>query len=175
MATKKHKRSRLLVKNYLHPLFVAAVVVLVAVAAWLVYEATHHHNLYSNYPPNQTKAPYVDGNQATAHVANFYTEYIKFASRPDLQKNVVASFGDDNLVFYDQYYRHGFDPITCTTVTPVSVSASLISTGPVATVKVVEKYADHTTQTLTARVLVTTALRIDSITCPGAKGNLPPA
>ena len=59
---------------------------------------------------------------------------------------------------------------------PVSVTTSLLSTGPTAVIGVRAEYPDNTSATIrVVAVLRSDGLKIDSVTCPGDKGNLPPA
>ncbi len=125
-------------------------------------------------PPPHHVIPYVDGDVATQQVSNFYRQYINPNTKPEFRPRMIDGYGSKNLVFYDQYYQHGFDPIICSTVMPIKVTALLVSTGPVATVSAVAEYPDGTKSTIVTTVVLNGALQIDSITCPGDKGNLPP-
>lgn len=167
-------------KNRHIPLLIilaAAVLVSLAILGWAAYHAAPHNKTV--IPKLNSKIPYVDGPSATDQVANFYQQYIDqrlTAKFPDYHKTLIEGYGSRNLVFYNQYYRHGFDPIICSNVMPTKVTANLVSTGPVATVKASLEYPDKTNTTVTARVVLDDeGLQIDSLTCPGAKGNLPPA
>lgn len=170
MANKTNKQTTSLRKYYPHIIIVLAVL-LVAVTGW----ALHERGTNKNPLPTKSRLAYVDGNDAVAQVSNFYKQYLADANNPAFQKRLISVSGDQNLVFYNDYYQHGFDPITCSTDTPTSVTASLVSTGPVATVNALATYPDHTTANITVKVTLTDRLNIDSVTCPDTKGNLPPA
>lgn len=171
MATKtKQTKQSPIPQKYTSPLITVLVALLLAVGGWAIHETNQNHSALAT----KSKFAYVDGNGAVTQVSNFYRQYLADANKPDFQKKIVATYGSQNLAFYDSYYRHGFDPITCSATVPINVTASLISTGPVATVKALATYPDHTTATIVAKVVLTDALKVDSITCPGAKGNLPP-
>lgn len=157
-------------KTYTSPIFLILAALLLVVGGWAVYETSRNHSSL----PTTSKLAYVDGNDAVEQVSNFYHQYLSETGKPDFQKHLISVVGDQNLVFYNDYYQHGFNPITCSTVTPTNVTASLVSTGPVATVKALATYPDHTTAAITAKVVLSDKLAIDSITCPGDKGNLPP-
>lgn len=159
--------------NYNMKLAVVAVVLLVAAAAgWVVYRQTAKDSFM---PSTTSRVPYVDGDDAAEQVGNFYRQYIASADKPEFQKILISGYGDQNLVFYDEYYQHGFDPITCSVAMPTKVTASLVSTGPVAVVNAFATYPDSTRATMKVRVTLSDKLGIDSITCPDPKGNLPPA
>ncbi len=79
-------------------------------------------------------------------------------------------------MFYSQYYRHGFDPIVCSEVMPTSVTATSVTPGPGATVTATAKYPDGTTANIgLTLVLNNKGFGIDTVTCPGNRGNLPPS
>lgn len=156
--------------RYTSQIIIALVALLIAAASWATFEATKDHDSL----PTKSKMAYIDSNDAVDQVSNFYRQYLDNAAKPDIQKELVGAYGSQNLVFYNDYYQHGFNPITCSIDTPTNVTATLVSTGPVATVKALATYPDHSTATITAKVTLTDALKIDSITCPGTKGNLPP-
>jgi hypothetical protein len=120
--------------------------------------------------------PYVDGSAAVDHVNNFFQSYLNPKNTSERDAVLVKSFGDKNLVFYSQYYRHGFDPIICSTVKPVSATATLVSTGPVAVVNVKAVYSDHTVQDIASTVVLNNdGMLIDSVVCPSDKANLLPS
>lgn len=114
--------------------------------------------------------PYVDGEAAADQVENFYQQYLN--PRTLSKRMLVEGYGNKNLAFYYDYYQHGFDPIVCSTEVPVEVTASLVSTGPVAVVNALAKYTDGTKSNIVVRVVLNDGMEIDSITCPGDKGNL---
>jgi hypothetical protein len=154
----------------------AALLISLVILAWAAYRAQPPRDDIP-LPVMSSKVPYVDGPDAVAQVANFYSQYIdahNIQKVPGYHDKLIAAYGNSNLVFYSQYYDHGFDPITCSTVMPQKVTASLVATGPVATVNAVAEYPDDTKSTIIATVVLHDALQIDTITCPGAKGHLPP-
>lgn len=116
--------------------------------------------------------PYVDGTAAIEQVNNFYRQYI--VSDTAQQREIINGYGSDNLQFYATYYQHGFDPITCSEVMPVTVSSTLVSTGQVATVKTEMRYPDATTSEVLTTVVLNGEMQIDSISCPGPRGHLLP-
>jgi hypothetical protein len=168
MAKKKNQTSPSQ-KYYLH-IIITLAMLLVAVTAWALHERQAGELPY----PTTSRLAHIDGNDAVAQVANFYKQYLADASNATFQGRLVSTYGSQNLAFYDNYYQHGFDPITCSTTLPTSVSASLASTGPVAAITAHATYPDHTTANITVRVILTDRLEIDSITCPAPMGNLPP-
>lgn len=125
-------------------------------------------------PPLKSQLAYVDGGDAVNQVANFYKQYIDPSTSGTFRSVLIKGYGDKNLSFYSQYYLHGFDPITCSSVMPAKVTASLVSTGPVAKVNAKEYFSDGTKLTINTTVVLSDKLAIDSVTCPGSKGNLPP-
>ncbi len=167
MANKKNQTSSQ--QKYYPHIIITLAVLLVAVTSWALHERAGNRNPL----PTNSKLAYVDGNDAVTQVSNFYSQYIHGAKT--FQTRLVSIYGDQNLAFYDAYYQHGFDPITCSATPPTSVSVSLVSTGPVATVKALATYPDHSTASITAKVVLTNELKIDSITCPGSMSGLPPA
>jgi hypothetical protein len=151
----------------------AAVFCSVAVIGWAVYDARPPKPKV--YPPPNHTIPYVDGATATQQVANFYQQYMNPNTPLALRLKLIEAFGNKNLLFYSEYYRHGFDPITCSAAMPTKVNASLVSTGPVAIVNADLEYPDNTKATIVAKVVLDDeGVSIDSITCPGNKGNLQP-
>jgi len=168
MATKTKQST--LQKTYSSPIVIALVILVLGLGSWGIHETSRNHSSL----PTTSRLAHVDGNDAVDQVSNFYRQYLQNTAKPDIQKGLIGAYGDQNLAFYNDYYQHGFNPITCSTETPTSVTASLVSTGPVATVKALATYPDHTTAIITAKVVLSDKLAIDSITCPGDKGNLPP-
>lgn len=128
---------------------------------------------------NATKdvMPYVDGDVAASRVSDFYHQLITNPSNnQDVRRQLLGFYGTENLLFYDQYYQHGFDPITCSSMLPIKVTTSLVSTGPTASINALADYPDNTSDTiLVTAVLRSDGLKIDSVTCPDDKGGLPPA
>lgn len=158
----------------------AAVVLAIALLMFLIIgirRAVHQHDAYKNLPKHTM--PYVDGKAAVEQVQSFYDNYTEpNRSRiSDSYKTLtVKVFGSDNLEFYYKYYLHGFDPIICSNVMPNTITAKLESTGPVAIVNVTLSYAGNYTETVKATVVLNNdGMVVDSITCPGDRGNLPPA
>ena len=158
---------------YVLLLIALALALLARVIGWPVYQALTTEKVA--IPVSKSRLAYVDGNEATDQVANFYRQYIKPGATPAFQKFLIKGYGTNNLLFYSEYYQYGFDPITCSTTMPIKVTAALVSTGPVATVKAIAEYPDRSKANIVARVVIDDqGLNIDSITCPGAKGNLAP-
>ena len=153
-------------------LIALAVALLARIIGWPVYQAVTTEKVAM--PVVKSKMAYVDGSEATNQVANFYRQYIKPGTTPAFQKFLIKSYGNGNLLFYTEYYRHGFDPIVCSTKMPAKVTTTLDSTGPVATVNAIAQYPDNSKENIVARVVLDDrGLNIDSIACPGVQGNLP--
>lgn len=144
---------------------------LIVIAGWVTYGIVSSNKKEEANRPNHI-APYVDGQVAKEQVENFYVQYIN----PNLanRKKLVQQAGNSNLVFYYDYYQHGFDPIVCSTVMPTKVTTSLQSTGTAALVNVNASYPDGSQQKILARVVFGDGIDVDSITCPGDKGSLLP-
>ena len=158
---------------YVLLLIALALALLARGISWPVYRALTTEKVA--IPVSKSRLAYVDGNEATDQVANFYRQYIKPGATPAFQKFLIKGYGTNNLLFYTVYYQHGFDPVTCSTTMPIKVTAALVATGPVATVKAVAEYPDHSKGNIVARVVFDDrGLNIDAVTCPGTKGNLPP-
>lgn len=154
----------------------ATIALLILVVAGVVgyYIGLRHNN--PNAIPSQNKVGYVISQEATDQVTDFYRQYINSSTASEFRRVLLNGYGSKNLVFYDAYYQHGFDPIVCSSVMPIKVNVSHTIPGPVATVDVAVEYPDHSTAALTATVVINNeGLKIDSITCPGARGNLPPS
>lgn len=148
-------------------------VLLIAMAlGWLAFQ-TARPKLPSERK-TESRLAYVDGTEATEEVANFYRQYIDPETSMDTRRTLLRGFGTDGLAFYSQYYQHGFDPITCSVFVPKAVTTSLVSTGPTATVNAVAEYTDGRKATIVTTVVLTDRLLIDSVTCPGSQGHLPP-
>lgn len=163
-------KSKQPAKNFNTRIIIVFAALLVLSLAWIVYDKTTDTSSLST----KSKLAYVDGAEATQQVSNFYRQYLANADKPDDQKKLIAKYGNQNLEFYNEYYQHGFDPITCSRMAPTKVTTSLSSTGTNAVVKVLASYPDHTISTLMARVVLSDEMEIDSITCPSPIGNLPP-
>ena len=125
--------------------------------------------------PTQSRPGYIISQQASEQVADFYSQYIKPSYSSSVREQFVASYGSQNLVFYNSYYQHGFDPIVCSTVMPIAVIVAAVTPGPEAIVVVSATYPDHSVAKWTASVVIDRqGLRVDAITCPGNEGNLAP-
>jgi len=125
--------------------------------------------------PSGNRAGYIIGQQAAAQVNNFYQQYIKDYNKPEFYNQLLRGYGSDNLIFYNSYYQHGFNPITCSTLAPTRVTVASATPGTVATVLANLTYSDSSTSTLKSTVVINNdGIKIDSILCPGDKGNLPP-
>jgi hypothetical protein len=131
----------------------------------------------SNKTPTQNTPGYITADAARDQVDNFYRQYLhpRKGAPEESRKAFVSTYGDKNLVFYSNYYQHGFDPIVCSSIMPASVTAMNVQPGAGAIVKAEAKYPDDSTANITLTlVLNSEGFRIDSITCPGVKGNLLP-
>jgi hypothetical protein len=136
---------------------------------------------YEKYNPNKTPTKntpgYITAEEARNQVNGFYEQYLN--PRKDTpeksRKAYVASYGTKNLVFYSEYYLHGFDPIMCSSAMPTSVVATKVQPGSGALVTAEATYPDGSTANINLTlVLNSEGFGIDTITCPGEKGNLPP-
>ncbi len=157
------------------------VTTVVAVLAIIIGGLAGYRLAYQEYNPNKTpsqnKPGYVTADAARDQVNNFYQQYLNpRKDKIEESRNAfVSGYGDKNLVFYKDYYQHGFDPIVCSSVMPTTVAVKSVEAGPGAVVNAEAKYPDgSTTNIVLTAVLNTEGFRIDSITCPGTKGNLPP-
>ena len=138
----------------------------------LAYQKYNPHKI-----PTENKPGYITADEARSQVNNFYQQYLHpKADTPDQSRQLyIRGYGDKNLVFYSQYYQHGFDPIVCSTIMPTSVTATSIQPGAGAVVNAKADYPDGSTATIVLTlVLNIEGFRIDSITCPGDKANLAP-
>lgn len=160
------------------PLTIGVIVTLIAIilSGFIGYRLA-----YQKYNPNkiptQNTPGYITADAARNQVNNFYQQYLypRKDTPEESRKIYISGYGDKNLVFYSGYYQHGFDPIVCSSVMPTSVTATSVKPGPGAVVNAEAKYPDGSTANIVATlVLNVEGFRIDSITCPGAKGNLPP-
>jgi len=152
-------------------ILIPAVVVASGVGGY--FFGSNSDNKYKD--PSGNTAGYVLAEQAKGQVNNFYRQYIERYSEPQRLSTYIRVYGSNNLVFYNTYYQHGFDPITCSSLRPVGVTVTRAAPGTVATVYADLTYSDHSTSTIKATVLINNdGIKIDSITCPGSKGNLPP-
>jgi hypothetical protein len=112
---------------------------------------------------------------ATQFTKDFYDTYFKNVPVNNGQISTVQKYGTSNLEFYYNYYQHGFDPIVCAEATPTSVTAKGISTSNgVASVDITENYGSGGPVLIHAQVVFRDSLKIDSVSCTGNDGNLPP-
>ena len=156
-------------------LSLTAVAVVAIVSGFLGY--SFGLNKHSNDTPKQNIPGYVTSESARNQVNNFYLQYLnpKKESPDTFREMLVANYGDKNLIFYKTYYQHGFDPIVCSATMPTSVVATDVRPGPGASVKAKAVYTDGTTSVIDVTLVQNTeGFKIDTITCPGDKGNLPP-
>jgi hypothetical protein len=161
------------------PLLITVVVALIAIVC---SGFVGYHLAYQKYNPNKTPTQntpgYITADAARDEVNNFYQQYIhpKTGVQEASREAFIKAAGSKNLMFYSEYYQHGFDPIVCSSVMPTSVTVTSIQPGPGAAVKAEAKYPDGSTATIDLTlVLNIDGFKIDTITCPGAKGNLPPS
>jgi hypothetical protein len=130
-----------------------------------------------NKNPNKNTPGYITEEEARSQVNGFYEQYVN--PRKDIpdksRKAYINSYGTKNLVFYSEYYQHGFDPIVCSSVMPTSVTAINVQPGPGALVTAEAKYPDGSTSKIDLTLAINhEGFGIDTIMCPGDKGNLPP-
>lgn len=126
-----------------------------------------------NAIPKVNTPGYVIGEEASDHVASFFTQYIN--PKTVSVDTIINGYGDKNLAFYRSYYQHNFDPITCSSVKALKVTPVGGTSGPTSTVTTKLEYADNSSQLITSNVVLNNdGIKIDSITCPANKGGLPP-
>lgn len=162
-------------KNLKHTFLAGVIVVVVALVFGIggYYVGSKHSSIPKD--PSGNTAGYVIAHQAREQVNNFYKQYIEDNNKPELRPLLLRGYGSNNLVFYNSYYQHGFDPITCSSLVPTAAAITRVLPGTVATVYADISYADHSTSIIKATVLINNdGIKIDSITCPGDKGNLTP-
>lgn len=131
----------------------------------------------SDGTPKQNKPGYITAESATNQVNNFYQQYLnpKKESPEESRNYYVSQYGDKNLVFYKTYYQHGFDPIICSTVMPATVTVTDAQPGAGATVNAKAVYPDGSAANINLTLVMNNeGFKIDTITCPSDKGNLPP-
>lgn len=140
-----------------------------------------YHFAYQKYNPSkiptQNTPGYITAAAARDQVNNFYQQYLhpRTDKPEESRKALVSGYGDQNLVFYREYYQHGFDPIVCSSVMPTSVTATSVKPGWGAEVTAQAKYPNGSTASIVlTEVINIEGFKIDSIMCPGAMGNLPP-
>jgi hypothetical protein len=137
------------------------------------YAGSKSHDIYKD--PSGNNAGYIVGQQAAAQVNNFYQQYIKDYNKPEFYNQLLRGYGSDNLIFYNLYYQHGFNPITCSSLAPTTITVVRATPGTVATVLANLTYSDSSTSTLKSTVVINNdGLKIDSVSCSGNKANLPP-
>jgi hypothetical protein len=159
------------------PLSLVVVALITIVLSGFVGYRLAYQKYNPNITPTQNTPGYIAADAARNQVNNFYQQYLHPKKEtPEESRNVyVSHYGDKNLVFYKAYYQHGFDPIVCSSVVPTSVTATSVQPGAGAVVDAEAKYPDGSTANIVLTlVLNAEGFRIDSITCPGDKGNLPP-
>lgn len=125
--------------------------------------------------PSGNRWGYVSARSAKEQVNNFYRQYIEDGNKPELRPLLIRGYGSNNLNFYNSYYKHGFDPITCSSLKTTAFTVTNATSGTVATVDVNLEYSDQSISTLKTSVLINNdGLKIDSIKCSGDKGSLLP-
>lgn len=135
-------------------------------------------NIDASEVHEQNTPGYITAESARSHVDNFYQQYLhpKKESPEESRDVYVSEYGSKNLVFYKAYYQHGFDPIVCSTVMPTSVAVTDIQPGAGANVVAEAEYPNGSTANIGLTLVINAeGFKIDSITCPGDKGNLLPA
>ena len=158
-------------------IIVAAAFIAIVLSGFIGYRLA-----YQKYNPKNTAAEnkpgYITSDAARSQVENFYQQYLnpKKETPEESRKVYISSYGDKNLTFYNQYYQHGFDPIVCSPVMPTSITVASVVPGPGATVTARAKYPDGSTSDINVTLVINAeGFKIDSITCSGDKGNLPPS
>lgn len=130
-----------------------------------------------NDTPRQNTPGFITVESVRDQVNNFYQQYLhpKGQDQEKWRNILVSNYGSKNLVFYKTYYKHGFDPITCSSTMPISVTTTKIQPGPGAMAKAEATYSDGSTVNIDVTLVIgTEGFKIDTITCPGDKGNLTP-
>lgn len=157
---------------------ITLVIVLVAVT---LSGLTGYGIAYKKYNPNTIPTKNIPGHitaeEARNQVNGFYEQYLnpKKNNPEESRQAYIASYGTKNLMFYSKYYKHGFDPIVCSTIMPKSVKIKNVQPGAGALVKVEATYPDNSTASIDlSLVLNNEGFGIDTITCSGDKGSLPP-
>lgn len=160
------------------PLTMAVVVLVFTALSGFVGYRLAYQKYHPDKIPAQNTPGYITADAARDQVNNFYQQYVnpRKDDPEEWRKIFVNNYGSKNLVFYSKYYQHGFDPIVCSSVMPSSVTATSIQPGAGAVVDAEAKYPDGSTANIDLTlVLNIEGFKIDSITCPGDKGNLPPS
>jgi len=159
---------------------VRTIAIIVALIAIVVSGFVGYRIAYQKYNPNksptQNTPGYITADAARDQVDNFYQQYLHPRKEtPEASRRVyVSGYGSKNLMFYRNYYQHGFDPIVCSSVMPTSVTATSVKPGMGAEVTALAKYPDGSTADIVlTEVINIEGFKIDTITCPGDKGNLP--
>lgn len=152
--------------------FVVVVIVLTGYLGYYIGTNKHDDGL-----PLENTPGYITADAARDQVNNFYQQYLNPKKQnPEASRELyISQYGDKNLVFYSKYYKHGFDPIVCSSIMPISVTALRVQPGAGAEVTAEAKYEDGTSANIDLTlVLNNEGFKIDTITCSGIKGNLPP-
>lgn len=171
------KKNPSIWQNKLYMFSVVSVMVATALGGSVGYGLAYGKYNPGNLPVQNTPG-YITSDEARNQVNNFYQQYLhpKKETPEASRETYIQNWGSSNLVFYSRYYRHGFDPIVCSSVMPTSVIATDVQSGAGAEVKAKATYPDGSTADIALTlVLNLEGFRIDTITCPGDKGNLPPA
>lgn len=171
---KKEKTSTQQKKPFIVAITIALIAVVLSGAAG--YSLAYNRYNPSNTPTKNTLG-YITEEEARGQVNGFYEQYLnpRKDTPEESRKAYINSYGTKNLMFYSVYYQHGFDPIVCSRVMPTSVTAKDVQPGAGASVTAKAGYPDGSTANINLTlVLNNEGFGIDTITCPGDKGNLPP-
>ena len=171
-----NKRNTTIAQNKLLTITLAVAIVCVSLGGLVGYKLAHDRYSPSKTPSQNTPG-YITEKEARDQVNGFYAQYLnpKQGAPEDSRKAYIDSYGTKNLTFYSQYYQHGFDPIVCSPIMPTSVTATDVKPGPGATVTAAAKYPDGTTANIGLTLILNNeGFGIDTVTCPGDKGNLLP-
>ena len=176
MIRKMKTKKKSIQKN--QPFIITLVVALIATTlSGLVGYSLAYGKYNPNKTPTQNTPGYITEEEARGQVKGFYEQYLhpRNGTPEGLRQALIHSYGTKNLTFYSRYYQHGFDPIVCSTVIPMGVKVKSVQPGAGALVKVEATYPDNSTANIDVTlVLNNEGFGIDTITCPGDKGNLPP-
>ncbi len=158
-------------------ILVIIVVGLIGSVSWYVWHGQQAKS--TNQPATQSSSSksqsgLVNLADAASFVKRFYDEYDnKSTSVDNGQINTIKKYGTSNLLFYYNYYQHGFDPIVCAQISPDSNTSNAVKTSNgVADVDLVQKF-ENGSSTVHVQVVYRGGLKIDSVACPGAEANLP--
>ncbi len=170
MSTKKKSPNKSPQKLYKY----ALLLIIVALACVFAYHAGAKSE-ETNKDPSGNTIGYVVAEQASSQAENFYKSYMENTDNAEKKDKLVELFGTKELVFYNKYYQHSFDPIVCSDRKPTDVSVVQASPGTEAIIKLEVSYDDGTkAQIGTSVVINNDGLRINSVTCPADKADLPP-